>query len=149
MRVLLIATFVAVLSVPARSECLSSARAVWAEHPGSHPKWRLRLPGHVGAKCWYAKNSTNLPAPQVQEKRVQDSARRAEPDARGEGRAKQVSSEVKAPTADQPNETARSESHEASPPQQRGPTSILIWGKPMGLDATWQEIFARRQRRTE
>jgi hypothetical protein len=134
-RVLLIAAILAALSVPARSECLSSASAVWAVHPGSHPNWRLRLPGHVGEKCWYAKNSTDLPAPQVQERRVQDSPRRTESDSRGE---------VKASTADQPNETARSESQETSRPQQRGPTSILIWGRPMGLDPAWQEIFARR-----
>ncbi len=70
-------------------------------------------------------------------------------DPRADGQTKRVSSEVKASTADQPNETARSESQETSPPQQRGPTSILIWGKPMGLDAAWQEIFARRERRSE
>src|SRR6266478_6612894 len=75
MRVLLIAAILAALSVPARSECLSSASAVWAVHPGSHPNWRLQLPGHVGEKCWYAKNSTNLPAPQGQERRVKDSPR--------------------------------------------------------------------------
>src|SRR6267154_3922375 len=134
MRVLLIAAVLAALSLPARSECLSSASAVWAVHPGSHPNWRLRLPGHVGEKCWYAKNSTNLPAPQVQERRVQDSPRRTESDPRADGQTKRVSREVKPSTADQPNETARSESQETSPPQQRGPTSILIWGKPMGLD---------------
>src|SRR5260221_6685051 len=72
MRVLLIAAILAALSLPARSECLSSASAVWAVHPGSHPNWRLRLPGHVSEKCWYAKNSTNLPAPQVQERRGQE-----------------------------------------------------------------------------
>src|SRR6266403_1658983 len=146
MRVLLIAAFLAALSLPARSECLSSASAVWAVHPGSHPNWRLQLPGHVGEKCWYAKNSTNLPAPQVQERRVQDSPRRTESDPRADGQTKRVSREVKASTADQPNETARSESQETSPPQQRGPTSILIWGRPMGLDPAWQEIFARRCR---
>jgi hypothetical protein len=149
MRVLLIAAVLAALSLPARSECLSSASAVWAVHPGSHPNWRLRLPGHVGEKCWYAKNSTNLPAPQVQERRVQDSPRRTESDPRADGQTKRVSREVKASTADQPNETAQSESQETSPPQQRGPTSILIWGRPMGLDAEWQEIFARRGRRSE
>src|SRR6266446_2342875 len=102
MRVLLIAAILAALSLPARSECLSSASAVWAVHPGSHPNWRLRLPGHVGEKCWYAKNSTNLPAPQVQERRVQDSPRRTESDPRADGQTKRVSSEVKASTADQP-----------------------------------------------
>ncbi len=150
MRVLLVAAILAALSLPARSECLSSASAVRAVHPGSHPNWRLRLPGHIGEKCWYAKNSTNLPAPQVQERRFQDSPRRMEFDPRADGQTKRVSSEVKASRADQPNETpARSESQETSPLQQRGPTSILIWGRPMGLDAEWQEIFARRERRSE
>jgi hypothetical protein len=149
MRVLLIATFVVALSVPARSECLSSASAVLAAHPGSHAMWRLRMAGHVGEKCWYAENLTNLPAPQVQERRVQDSPSRTESDARPGDQTKRASSEVKASTADQPDETARSESQETSPLQQSGPTSILIWGRPMGLDATWQEIFARRERRAE
>ena len=40
-------------------------------------------------------------------------------------------------------------SQETRPPQQRGSTSILIWGRPMGLDAAWQEIFVRRERRGE
>jgi hypothetical protein len=151
MRVLLIAAILAALSLPARSECLSSASAVWAVHPGSHPNWRLGLPGHVGEKCWYAKNSTNLPAPQLQERRVQDSPRRTESDPGADGQTKRVSSsEVKASRADQPNETrARLERQETSPPQRRGPTSILIWGRPMSLDAAWQEIFARRERRAE
>jgi hypothetical protein len=149
MRVLLIAAILAALSVPARSECLSSASAVWAAHPGSHATWRRWLPGHLGDKCWYAKNSTNLWTPQVQERRVQDSPRRTESDTRADGQTKRVSSDVKASTADQPNETARFESQETWPLQQRGPTSILIWGRPMGLDAVWQEIFARRQHRAE
>jgi hypothetical protein len=149
MRVLLIVAILAALSVSARSECLSSASAVWAAHPGSHPSWRLRLPGHVGKKCWYAKNSTNLPPSQVPERRVQDSPRTTESDRRAAGQTKRVSSEAKAPAADQANEAVRSESQETWPPQQRGPTSILIWGKPMGLDAEWQEIFVRRERRGE
>jgi hypothetical protein len=61
----------------------------------------------------------------------------------------QVSSGAKTSAADQRNETVRSESQETWPPQQRGPTSILIWGRPMGLDAEWQEIFVRRERRGE
>jgi hypothetical protein len=109
MRIVLIATFVAALSVPARSECLSSASAVWAVHPGSHAKWRLRLPGQVGAKCWYAKNSTNLPLPQVPERRALDPPRRTESDTRADGQTERVSSEVKTSTADQPNERARFE----------------------------------------
>lgn len=30
-----------------------------------------------------------------------------------------------------------------------GAKSILIWGRPMGLDATWEEIFTRRERAAE
>src|SRR5260221_1433069 len=103
MRVLLIAAVLAALSLPARSECLSSASAVWAVHPGSHPNWRLRLPGHIGEKCWYAKNSTNLPAPQVQERRVQDFPRRMEVDPRADGQTQRVSNGRKAAKAEQPH----------------------------------------------
>lgn len=35
----------------AKATCLDSAQAVWAEHPGSHPKWRY-TPDHT--KCWRA-----------------------------------------------------------------------------------------------
>jgi hypothetical protein len=28
-----------------------------AAHPGSHATWRLRLPGHQGTKCWFARAS--------------------------------------------------------------------------------------------
>jgi hypothetical protein len=149
MRVLLIVAILAALSVSARSECLSSASAVWAVHPGSHPNWRLRLPRHVGKKCWYGKNSTNLPSPQVRERRVQDFPRGTESEPRADGQTKRVSTEAKASAADQLNEAVRSESQETWPLQQRGPISILIWGRPMGLDAEWQEIFVRRERRGE
>src|SRR5712672_2280407 len=50
---LVLAVFIATAST-AHAECLSSAEAVWAAHPGSHAIWRLRLPGHIGEKCWYA-----------------------------------------------------------------------------------------------
>src|SRR6266446_7434798 len=50
---LVLAVFIATAST-AHAECLSSAEAVWAAHPGSHAMWRLRLPGHIGEKCWYA-----------------------------------------------------------------------------------------------
>jgi hypothetical protein len=142
MRVLLTIAILAALPASARSECLSSASAVWAVHPGTHPKWTLRPPGRVGKKCWYAKNS-------IHERRVQDSPRRTESDPRADGQTERVSSEAKASATDQPNETVRSESQETWPPRQRGPTSILIWGRPMGLDAEWQEIFVRRERRGE
>jgi hypothetical protein len=142
MRVLLIAAILAALSLPARSECLSSASAVWAVHPGSHPNWRLRLPGHVGEKCWYAKNSTNLPAPRAQQ--VVDSPRRPEVDRQTDGQAQQASSPVKASAAAGPDESQR-----ALPPHERAPLSILIWGRPTQIDPTWDEIFARRERRAE
>jgi hypothetical protein len=142
MRVFLTVAILAALSVSARSECLSSASAVWAVHPGSHPKWTLGPPGHEGRKCWYGKNS-------IQERRIQDSPRRTESDLRRDGQTERVSSEANASAADQSNETVGSESQETWPAQQRGPTSILIWGRPMGLDAEWQEIFVRRERRGE
>jgi hypothetical protein len=147
MRVLLVAAILAALSAPARTECLSSASAVLAMHPGSHPSWTLQLPGHVGEKCWYAKNSTNLPTPPIP--RVVDPPPLAATDPPADSHTKRASSEVKASTADEPNETAQSESQETSPPQQRGPASILIWGRPLGLDAAWEEIFARRERLAE
>jgi hypothetical protein len=107
--------------------------------------WRLQLPGHEGTKCWFARGSTNEEAPRIRQ--VVDSPRGAEIDERTDGQAKGASSPVK---AEQPDETpARSESQETSPPQQRGPTSILIWGRPMSLDAAWQEMFARRERHGE
>jgi hypothetical protein len=30
-----------------------------------------------------------------------------------------------------------------------GTKSILLWGRPMGLDASWEEIFTRRERAAE
>jgi hypothetical protein len=150
MRVFLIAAILAASSVPARSECLSSASAVWALHPGSHPNWRLRLPGHVGEKCWYAKNSTNLPAAEVRQEPVLNSLRKTESELRTDGPAKQAGGPVNVSAADRPDEKpATTKSQESVPAQQGGSTSILIWGKPMGLDAAWQEIFSRRERRAE
>src|SRR5258705_13473162 len=116
MRVLLIAAILAALSLPARSECLSSASAVWAVHPGSHPNWRLRLPGHVGEKCWYAKNSTNLPAPQVQERRGQEFPRRTETEPRAGGPKKSGSRERGGATAEQPQQTPRPKAPKTRPP---------------------------------
>jgi hypothetical protein len=50
---LVLAVFIATAST-AHAECLSSAEAVWAAHPGSHAMWRLRMPWHICEKCWYA-----------------------------------------------------------------------------------------------
>src|SRR5262249_43916951 len=49
---LILIAFIAMTSA-AYAECLSSAREVWREHPGSHATWR-GLPGHEGVKCWFA-----------------------------------------------------------------------------------------------
>src|SRR5229473_3487421 len=137
MRVLLIAAMLAALSVPARSECLPSAEAVWNAHPGSHATWRLRLPGHEGTKCWFARGSTNQPAPRIRPKR--------EAGPRTDGQTKPPSGRASA--ADRADERpARFESQETVPPHKRGPSSILIWGTPMRIDPTWEEIFTRRER---
>jgi hypothetical protein len=131
MRVLLTAAMLAALSVPARSECLPSADAVWNAHPGSHATWRLRLPGHEGAKCWFARGSTNRHTQSVREAPVADSPRGV----------------VRASAADRPDERpARSDSQESVPHQTREPSSILMWGTPMRIDPTWEEMFMRRER---
>src|SRR5258707_1456857 len=54
MRVPLVLTVFIATASTAHAECLPTAEAVWAAHPGSHAMWRLRLPGHIGEKCWYA-----------------------------------------------------------------------------------------------
>ena len=100
--------FIAMAST-AHAECLSSADAVWAAHPGSHAMWRMQLPGHVGEKCWYAKNSTDLPAPRAPQ--VVDSPRRPELDRRtGEriGQAKGPVADLRQPVPKSRNQAARS-----------------------------------------
>jgi hypothetical protein len=140
MRVPLIAAMLVALSVPARSECLPTAEAVWNAHPGSHATWRLRLPGHEGTKCWFPKGSTNPQAPRIRQ--VVDSPRETEADQRTDGQTKGASSDVKASAAAGPDE-----SQSAFAPAARAPLSILIWGAPMRIDPTWEEIFTRRERR--
>jgi len=145
MRVLLIAAVLAALSAPARSECLPSAEAVWTAHPRSHATWRMQLPGHEGTKCWFARGLTNQQAPRIRQ--VVDSPHGPEVDPRTDGQTRPATSEVKASAADRPNETpARAEPQEIAPPHSRGPSSILIWGRPMRIDSTWEEFFMRRER---
>jgi len=49
-----IALMVAIASTCASAqECLTSAREVWKEHPGSWATWSVRVAGHEGSKCWY------------------------------------------------------------------------------------------------
>ncbi len=152
-RALALAAFIATASPGHAAECLSSASAVWNAHPGSHATWRLQLPGHDGTKCWFAKSSTNLPTPRVRQDGVVDSRRGTvdgEADRRTDGQTKPASSQVKASAADGPDEgPARLKSQETLARTERGPLSILIWGKPMQIDATWEEMFARRERGAE
>src|SRR5215470_11993875 len=130
MRAILIAAILAALSVPAHSECLRSADAVWKAHPGSHATWRLRLPGHEGTKCWFARGSTSRQTPSIREAPVADSPRGV----------------AKASAVDRPDESpARSDSQESVPPPTRQPSSILMWGRPMRIDPTGEEMFKRRE----
>jgi hypothetical protein len=127
------------------TECLSSADAVWAAHPGSHAAWTLRLPEHEGEKCWFARDSTNVPTKRVPKDGVVNSPSGAGADLRTDGQTKRGAGQAKPSVGDRPDESStRSESQGALPPQ--GPPSILIWGKPMWIDATWEEMFARRER---
>jgi hypothetical protein len=128
---LILTAFIAMISClgtcsVAHAECLPSAKAVWAEHPGSHATWRTR----DEVKCWFV----GFPAHRVRQ-RIPDFRRgavheEAHPQTDGRG-------------------PARSESQETSAPTGRDPPSILRWGTPMEIDATWEELFAKRERRAE
>src|SRR5215470_11303340 len=76
-RAVALAAFIATASSAHAAECLSSASAVWNVHPGSHATWRLRLPGHEGTKCWFAKRTMNPSAPRVRPDPAADSPRGA------------------------------------------------------------------------
>jgi hypothetical protein len=150
---LILIAFVALLSCfgtcsAADAECLPSAKAVWTAHPGSHATWRLRLPGHEGVKCWFAKNSTNLATPRVSD-RVVDSRRgtvHGEFDRRTDGQAKRAARQASASAADGLGKRpTQLESQDTSASIERGPLSILIWGRPMWIDARWEELFAGRE----
>jgi hypothetical protein len=134
---LVLAVFIATAST-AHAECLSSAEAVWAAHPGSHAMWRLRLPGHIGEKCWYASSSEG--------KEVRAGAAR---DAVHEISAKAVP--VPQPRSQDPLAyTERPPLPALAKPASTGEArAILIWGTPMRIDPTWEELFTRRERRAE
>jgi len=52
--------------------------------------------------------------------------------------------------ADVPRESpARVKSQDTLTATERERLSILIWGRPMQVDAMWEEMFARRQRDAE
>jgi hypothetical protein len=144
---LILTAFIAMASAAHTTECLSSASAVWGAHPGSHATWRLRLPGHEGTKCWFARGSTGLPA--LRDRRVADSPRGAvygEADHRTVGQI--ASSHVTATAVDAPGERpARWTSQDTLATTGRGPLSILVWaGRPMHIDSSWEELFAGRER---
>jgi hypothetical protein len=146
---LILTAFVAMASAAHTTECLSSASAVWAAHPGSHATWRLRLPGHEGTKCWFARGSTGLQA--LRDRRVADSpssrgAVYGEADRRTVGQI--ASSQVTALAVDAPGESpAGSTSQDTLATTERGPLSILVWaGRPMHIDSSWEEVFAGRER---
>ena len=136
---LILAAFIATASSANAVECLPSASAVWSAHPGSHATWRLRLPGHERTQCWFARGSASLQAPRIRQ--VVDSPRGAEADPRADGQTTRTSSQVKTSAAAGPDE-----SQHALAPTERAPLSILIWGTPMRIDPTWEEIFTMRER---
>ncbi len=136
---LVLAVFIATAST-AHAECLSSAEAVWAAHPGSHAMWRLRLPGHIGEKCWYAASKS----PAMQTDAPRDAGYEIGP---------LSAIAVPRPRPRSQNDPTDSESEPlpafAKPASVGEARSILIWGAPMRIDATWEELFAGRERRAE
>jgi hypothetical protein len=122
--------FIAMTST-AHAECLSSAGAVWNAHPGSHATWRLRLAGHEGTKCWFARGPKIVQAPRFRQ--VADSPRVRAAERRTDGH----------------ESPARLESEQISPSDGRGPPSILLWGRPLRIDPTWEDLFERRARGAE
>jgi hypothetical protein len=139
--ILILTAFIAIASGAHATECLSSASAVWAAHSGSHATWRLRLPGHIGEKCWFASSSKSK-AIHVDASR--DAAREIRPvgatsaPAPRPGPQDTLAETERGPSAVLPKPASADDAR-----------SILIWGKPMGLDPAWQEIFTRRERGPE
>ena len=96
--------------------------------------WRLQLPGHEGTKCWYAGSKS----------KVMDS------DASRDAAHEITTVSTTAVPLPRPR------SQDALSDTERGPLpepasagaarSILIWGRPVQLDPTWEEIFATRER---
>jgi hypothetical protein len=136
----ILTAFIAIAS-PAEAECLSSAESVLAAHQGSHAVWTRRLPGHIGEKCWFA-SSAETKVIHTDESR--DDARQIKP-----------TNAEEAPLPRPRSQDALTTTEQAPPPALAKPDStgearsILIWGRPMDLDAVWEEIFARRERAAE
>jgi hypothetical protein len=76
-------------------------------------------------------------------------------DSRDASRDIEPMSVMVAPPLPPSQETLSATAHAAPPTSAKpdsttsGAKSILIWGKPMGLDAAWEEIFTRRERAAE
>jgi hypothetical protein len=176
-RVALILTVFIAIASSADAECLSSAESVLAAHQGSHAVWTRRLPGHVGEKCWFASSAETkvihaddstddarqigpvsaqeapLPRPRSRDATPLTERARAD-DSRDASREIEPLSVTVPPPL--PSRETQSATEHAPPPASAKPDSttggaksILIWGRPMGLDATWEEIFARRERAAE
>jgi hypothetical protein len=138
--ILILTAFIAIASAAHATECLSSASAVWAAHPGSHATWRLRLPGHEGQKCWFASSSRG---------------NGAHADASEDGAHEIPTVSAKSVPIPRPRSQDTLDDTERAPlsfvePASAGKAkSILMWGAPMRIDPTWEEIFERRERRFE
>jgi hypothetical protein len=144
---LILTALAAMASAAHTTECLSSASAVWAAHPGSHATWRLRLPGHEGKKCWFARGSTDLAAPHLRQDAALRGAVYGKADGRSVGQTLLASSQVTASAVDAGERPSGSMAQDTRLPTERGPLSILVWaGRPMHIDSTWDEVFAARER---
>jgi len=136
--IFILTAFIAIASAAHATECLSSASAVWAAHPGSHATWRLQLPGHIGEKCWFASSSKN---------KVRNAG--ASRDAGHEIRTVNATAVPLPRPRSQDTLAARERAplpgstKPASPGEAR---SILIWGTPMRIDTTWDSLFEARER---
>ncbi len=143
MRVPLILTAFIAMASTAQAECLSSANAVWAAHPGSHATWRLRLPGHEGTKCWFAssreRKGSDADASTDAAHKIRAVSEMAIPRPRPRSRSQDTLAETElAPLPPSAKPASTDEGR-----------SILIWGTPMRIDPTWEELFAGRERRAE
>jgi hypothetical protein len=158
---LIVTGFIAIAS-PADAECLSSAESVLAAHQGSHAIWTRRLPGHIGEKCWFASSeetkvihaddsgddarqitsvSAEAPLPRPRPQNTRAATERAPVTVADDSR--DASREI------EPMSVMASPPASAKPDSTGGARSILIWGRPMDLDAAWEELFTRRERMTK
>jgi hypothetical protein len=136
--ILILTAFIASASAVHATECLSSASVVWAAHPGSHAIWRLRLPGHIGEKCWFASSSKN----QVKHANA----------SRNAGHEIRPVNATAVPLPRPRSQDALAAIEPVPSPGSAKPAlasearSILIWGTPMRIDATWNSLFEARER---